>query len=200
MTAEETQIRRALARIQHDNPLIELRPVFPDGRWWTGLFDDHEKLAAAILRLNSIKAVAVYWTFNKVSTRKTITNRLAPATRNSCITNAEVARIRWLFLDYDGSREATRALAREVEAHLSAKGWEPPEFIASGGGFYHFYPVDIPASQAHVIKQLVRQLKNRFDTPAATIDAKCVNAARIARVPGSYHRKDIPTMAKFVGT
>jgi hypothetical protein len=186
MMDDRSQFRAALDTIQRDNPLIELRPVFPDGRYWQGIFDDRERLLDALVAMNRIEAHAVYWTFNRLRSDLTVTNKLAPVRKGGCVKNADVVRVRQIFLDYDGDRDAARELADNVQAHLAAKGWEAPILVSSGGGWYHFYPVDF-------------DLKARFDNDRAQIDAKCVNPGRIARVPGSYHRKDTPVMARIVG-
>lgn len=199
MMDDRLQFCAALDTIQRDNHVIELRPVFPDGRYWQGIYDDRERLLDALVSMNRIEANAVYWTFNKLRDGLPVTNKLAPARKGGCVKNADVVRIRQIFLDYDGDRDAARELADKVQAHLSAKGWEAPILVSSGGGWYHFYAVDLDPAQAHIIKRLIADLKSRFDTERAQIDAKCVNPARIARVPGSYHRKDTPVMARIVG-
>jgi hypothetical protein len=195
------QIQRALDVLQRDNPRIELRPIMRDGRWWHGVYDDHGKLAETVKALNGLEAEAVFWTFNRLSPTVAVTNKLAPCSKGSGgVHNRDVDRVRFIFLDYDAKpcREAARELATKVQTHLAARGWGRPILVSSGGGFYHFYPCDLAPSEARAFKPLVQSLNQVCRTPGAVIDAKCVNVARIARVPGTYHRKDDPVLARIL--
>jgi hypothetical protein len=197
------EIARALELIHPDTRIIELRPIMPDGRWWQGLYTDRQKLAATIESLNQIEAVAVYWSINPISSTLAdrVTNCLAPARRGGCVANRDIERIRWLFLDLDnkGSREATFALAENIRAYLARKDWPDPHQISSGTGLYLFYPVDLTPDQSPMIKKVVKSLAAQFDTPEAIVDRKCANPGRVARVPGSFNRKDGATLCRFVG-
>jgi len=197
-----SELERALRVLHPEDRPIELRPIMPDGRWWTGLYDDRERLVATVEGLNEIEAIAVYWSVNPISPglAERVTNHVGPAKKGMCVANKDIERIRWLFLDIDPkpSREAAYTLAANVKAHLKAKGWSEPVFVDSGNGCYLYYPVDIPPDQKALIKKVVGSLKARFDLPDAIIDPKCVNPGRIARVPGSYNRKDIPRLARIL--
>ena len=141
----DAAIRQAIEIFHAGTHLVELRPRMPDGRWWSGFYDDREKLAPSIASLNAIGAVAVYCTVNPVSRTLAdrVTNRLAPAKKHGCTGNSDIGRIRWLFLDLDnkGSREATLTLAENIKTYLAGKGWDEPHLISSGTGYYLFYPV-----------------------------------------------------------
>jgi hypothetical protein len=198
-----SEIVRALELLHPETRLIELRPIMPGGRWWQGLYDDRNKLARTIENLNEIEAPAIYWTVNPISPALAdrVTNRLAPAKRGGCIGNKDIDRIKWLFLDLDnkGSREATLALAENIRNHLAGKGWPDPHQISSGTGCYLFYAVDLHPKQAPLIKKVVKNLAAQFDTKEAIVDKKCANPGRIARVPGSYNRKDDAILCRFMG-
>lgn len=201
MTPEQN-IRAALSVIHAENPLVELRPIMPDGRWWTGLFDDKERLVQCVLGLNHIEATAVYWTLNSISPSLAhrVTNSVGPAKRGQCIKNADIDRIRWLFLDYDckGTFEDVEKLAGSVERFFQTlQPGEKPLYIRSGTGIYHLYRVDLPAGEKKFIRDTVNNLATRFDSAGAIIDRKCANPARIARVPGTFNRKARPIMASF---
>jgi len=197
-----SELERALEVLHPEDRPIELRAIMPDGRWWTGLYDDRHKLVAVVQSLNEIEAPAVYWSINPLSPALAarVTNRLGPARKGMCIANKDIERIRWLFLDIDPkpSRQAAYALAAGVKAHLKAKGWAEPVVVDSGNGCYLYYPVDLAIDQKGLIKKVVGSLKSRFDLPDAIIDGKCINPGRIARVPGSYNRKASPRLARIL--
>lgn len=193
-----SQTARALELIHPDTRLIELRPII-GGRWWTGIFDDRQKLLSVAGSLNDLGATAVYWSVNPILPRPA-TNRIDPATKGACVSNKHIERVKWLFLDIDpkasggDGREAAFALAERVKGWLGGKGWAKPIHIDSGNGCYLLYPTDLPATESKLIRNTVKALRERFDTEGAIIDPKCVNPARIARVPGTYNRKpDKPT-------
>jgi hypothetical protein len=192
-------IRKAVETIHGNNPLVELRPIMPDGRWWVGLYDDREKLVECILGLNAIEAMAVYWTLNRVapSLASRVTNSVAPAKKGGCVRNADIERIRWLFLDLDSKGGSVVDLAADVRQYLAAKGWGEPVRVDSGTGEYLLYPCDLPATEHKVIRAAIKNLKARFDREGAIVDAKCANPGRIARVPGSFNRKGAPRMARI---
>jgi hypothetical protein len=196
----ESEVRRALDLLHPTTKLIELRPVMPDGHWWQGLYDCREKLVRSILSLNEIEATAVYWTINSIAPTGRVTNRLAPAKKGQCTKNADIDHIHNLFLDLDpiGSRQAVEQLAADVEAHVTALGWPKALKIDSGRGIYLFYRVDLPPTEAKLIRATIHKLAARFNTPDAIIDTACANAARIARVPGTFNRKGQPRMAKIL--
>jgi hypothetical protein len=196
MIESEAIVRAAVDVLHKANPLIELRPLMPDGRWWVGLYDDPEKLVRSILGLNAIEATAVYWSLNRIKPRPA-TNSVGPARKNGCIGNADIDRIRWLFLDIDnkGDRAAVDQLAADVQKYLSAKGWQPPVGVDSGTGRYLLYPCDLPVTSAKMVKSVIKTLKERFDREGAIIDGKCANLGRIARVPGTFNRKGLPRLA-----
>jgi hypothetical protein len=197
-----SELERALEVLHPEDRPIELRPIMPDGRWWTGLYDDRSKFVAAVKSLNEIEAKAIYWSINPISPALAgrVTNRVGPAKKGMCVANKDIERIRWLFLDIDPkpSRKAAYTLAASVKAHLEAKGWAEPVFVDSGNGCYLYYAVDLAPDQKGLIKKVVGSLKARFDLPEAIIDQKCVNPGRIARVPGSYNRKDSPRLARIL--
>jgi hypothetical protein len=157
-------IRTAVKTIHAGNRLIEIRPVMPDGRWWVGLFDDHEKIVESIVGLNKIGACATYWTLNAISASLSsrVTNTLAPAKKGGCVRNADIDRIRWLFLDLDNKGGSPAELAADIQKYLAAKGWGEPVRIDSGTGEYLLYPCDLPVSQSKTIRVVIKNLKARL--------------------------------------
>lgn len=199
MMNPETIVAEAVRTIHGDSAFVELRPLMPDGRWWTGLYDDRDRLVRSIVSLNDVEPTAVYWTLNQISPKlaERVTNRLAPARKSSCTKNADIERLRWIFLDIDlkGDPAAVVQLRDDVRQYLTTIGWDEPVSVHSGTGRYLLYRCDLPVSESPMIRQTVANLKARFDRPGAIIDPKCCNPARIARVPGSYNRKGSPRLA-----
>jgi hypothetical protein len=197
MSAETS---RALELLHPDTRIIELRPIMPDGRWWSGYFDDRQALLRAVDGLNAIEAKAVYWSVNPIlpTLADRVTNKVGPAKKGCCTRNKDIERIKWLFLDLDSKGGATLDLAEKIRAYLSGRGWEAPHLISSGTGNYLFYPVDLHPQDAKIIKRVVKTLADRFDSEESIVDKKCANPGRIARVPGSYNRKDGAALCRFL--
>ena len=184
------ETRRGMELLQAGNPVIEVRAIMPDDRWWSGVFDDHAAILKAVDFANDVEAPAVYWTFNRIRGRE-VTNRIQPAKKGGCIANAHIERIRHVFLDIDnkGDRQAVIELRDELQDYLAVKGWDPPIRMNSGRGSYLFYEVDLPGD-TKMVRKIVNNLADRFDRVGAIIDRKCCNAARVSRVPGTFNRKD----------
>jgi hypothetical protein len=188
---------------------VELRAVgVREGRYRpitvSGFFDhDHlGDMAAAALDLTR-RAQAVYWTINPlmraVLARRL--NRVAEAGNDEAASDRHVARRRWLLVDCDpvmpvagvsandDERGAAFALARRVWADREQAGWPEPVVADSGNGCHLLYPVDLPADDGGACRRLLEALAARFDGPAARIDTKVFNPARVCKLYGTWARK-----------
>ena len=124
-------------------------------------------------------------------------------------SNETTLRRAWLFLDVDArkahelklsataaEKEQANLLAGAILEYLLEQGWPPPLLQDSGNGWYLRYRIDLPNDEAsaQLLKDAVEALADRFDNEHAHVDRKTRDAARIAKVPGTWARKgpDLP--------
>jgi hypothetical protein len=99
----------------------------------------------------------------------------------------------------DAEKSAAAAVADAVRSYLAGHRWRAPLVVDSGNGFHLYYrlPELLPGgpadSQTDPAAVLLRVLKARFDTEAASIDGTVFNPSRIMKVPGTVARKGEPT-------
>jgi putative DNA primase/helicase len=179
-------VRQALGLLVESGQRFELRAL-PSGRSWVG--DD---IDAAVEAARSLVGGNLYYTLNPCR------HDLDGAAKNGDITER-----RWLFLDIDPRRsdpdvmateeekQAAAELAEAVRFDLKMRGWPDPIVIDSGNGFHLLYRIDLPNNKAAQawISAFLRNLGSLFDTDGAHVDLAVHNAARIARLPGTWTRK-----------
>jgi len=181
------EVRKALKVLASPGLTFEIRAL-PSGRSWVGR--DPAEAADAVAGLAD--GWGVFYTLNPVRPD------LA-----SAATNRDVSARRRLLVDVDSVRpqadlpatdiekcEAAE-LAEQVLEHLRGLGFPEPAVIDSGNGYHLIYGLDLPNNDlAHqLIAASLRNLAVRFDRPGARVDASVHNAARIARLPGTWNRK-----------
>ena len=115
----------------------------------------------------------------------------------------DIVRRRWLLIDVDPRRDNRDSSATDAEkAHavaladalalwLAEEGWPEPVVIDSGNGRHLRYRIDLPNDEPsrRLVRQVLKALAARFDTPEAAIDTSVSDAPRIARLPGTWARK-----------
>ena len=138
-------------------------------------------------------ARGVYYTLNPV--RPTLGDKAAK--------NADILKRRWILVDVDPVKAEPDASATEPEKGeawsvagevldaLTAEGWPEPVIVDSGNGYHLLYRVDLPNDTASglEVRDLLKILADRHDTDRAKVDRKVHNAARIAKLPGTFARK-----------
>lgn len=128
---------------------------------------------------------------------------LAPWTKEK-IKDENILCRRWLFVDADPVRpqpvmnsseeehEAARLLVYSIMDVMGTEaGWPQPIVCDSGNGWHLFWSIDLPNDEdsKSIIRDVLRALASRFDTPQVQIDRKCHDARRIAKLPGTWTRK-----------
>lgn len=121
--------------------------------------------------------------------------------------DADVIERRYLLIDVDPvkpspkvsatdvEKSAARDVAEAVRDYLGGQRWAAPLVIDSGNGWHLYYRLaePLPGGAADSLTDpmavVLRSLKARYDTPAATIDGTVFNASRIMKVPGTWARK-----------
>jgi hypothetical protein len=192
-------LRRALALVADPEHGLELRGL-PSGRSRVRPSTDLEGLVDAAQSLADDRGV--YYCLNPVS--PTMGDRGAKA--------QDVIKRRWLLIDADAVRgddgkdqsatedekERARLLAAAAQEYLAGLEWPAPALVDSGNGYHLLYRIDLPNDRAAhaTCKRVLYALAARFDTDGAKIDRAVHNAARVAKLPGTWARKGTPTAAR----
>jgi len=159
-----------------------------------------DRLAAYAASLSG-RHKGVYYTPNPLRS-------LSPTGKSGSALDADVAERRWLLIDCDPTRpagvnatEAERIAAEStidgIHETLLARGFAGMVAASSGNGWHLMVPVHLPNDDAAKAKhkRFLELLDERFGTPAARIDRKTFNAARIWKLPATLAMKG-PTSAE----
>ena len=116
--------------------------------------------------------------------------------------DAHIARREWLLLDFDpprptgtNSTDAEKAAAHqqaeECRDELTAMDWPAPTVIDSGNGYHLRYHIGLPndAAAHELVRSVLRSPAGRY----SMLDVTNHNAARVAKLPGTWARKDALT-------
>jgi hypothetical protein len=146
---------------------------------------------AVYVTLNPVEPVLIARAQNKVK-------RYPKATTS----DADIARRRWLPLDFDPVRpadvsatdeEKKAALwrAREVRDYLVEQSWPGPVVGDSGNGAHLLYRVDLPNDREslELVKGILEALALKFSDRTVEVDTTTCNAARIWKLYGTTARK-----------
>jgi hypothetical protein len=204
MSAERATLQDALEAVHARGMVFEIRAL---GARETvlaiGYFDDLQPAIEAAARLDEREDVrGVYVTLNMLKPAC-----LARA-RNRCSRDVkagsdnDIARRRWLLLDFDPARpagisatdeelRAALATADFVRDALAALGWPPPIEAMSGNGAQLLYGVDLPndAAAGQLVKKCLEALDLLFSDDTVMLDRSVWNASRLVRLYGTSNRK-----------
>jgi hypothetical protein len=189
------EVRRALSLLADPDYSVELR-FLPRGRSAVCRGNDLDDLTDAVRKFSA--GQSVYYCINPV-----------PVTQTKAAKDEHVVRRRWLLLDLDpvraqghqdesatdAEKQAVRRCADNIWEYLCMSGWPDPLWIDSGNGVHLLYRVDLPNDRASydLVRGLLRALAARFDTAGAKVDVSVANAARIAKLPGTWSKKGTDT-------
>lgn len=189
-TCDLDEVRRAIPILLAPGEPHELRAL-PSGRGQVIVADS---LDAACEAVQAVCNQTVYYSLN-------------PIQRNASRASTKTVLVRqWFLVDIDPVRptdvsatDAEKDAASEVMAtllgYLANLGWPMPVLIDSGNGFHLLYRINLPADKLvqQILKGCLEFLATRFDTSTAKIDRAVHDAPRIAKLPGTWSRKGIPT-------
>lgn len=132
--------------------------------------------------------------------------------RPELTADADVVGRRYLIVDVDPVRpagccatQAEKGAACEVALAVRSAlpPWSArPLIVDSGNGFHLYYRLEseLPGGPADAatdpLAKLLAVLARRCDTPAAKVDTRVYNAARIVKVPGTWAKKGPNTSAR----
>jgi hypothetical protein len=191
-TIDVDEVRRALEVLLVPDGAHELRGL-PSGRSRIVYASDIDAALKAVQTLADDRGV--YYTLNPV--RSDLGDRAAKV--------GDIVSRRWILIDCDRRKKVEpdamatleeKASAMELARHtadwLLEQGWPLPVMIDSGNGQHLLYRIDLPSNDIvrKLLKRFLKSLATRFDDDQATIDSSVHNASRIAKLPGTWVRKE----------
>ena len=195
-------IREAVGVLFEPGFVVELR-AFKKGKIFSGYFDIFDMLAEKAAALDD-QGFAVYATINPVNAAllARAANRVRTVYKAPTTAATDVARRRWLPVDFDPVRPAgvsatdrekaeAHRRATEVENYLRMEGWQEPVLGDSGNGYHLLYRVDLPNDRKSLklVKGVLEALSFRFSCERVGVDTTVANAARIWKLYGTTARK-----------
>lgn len=189
------EIRRALELLTAPGSAHELR-VLPSGRSRLIHADRLEEAVQTALSLCDERGL--YYTLNPVR---------PDLGAEKSAKNDDIIGRQWLYVDVDpikekidesstdAEKEAARCVASTVVESLFGLGWPAPVLIDSGNGYHLLYRVDLPndTESKHLSSAILKVLSKAYSTKGAKIDKAVHNAARIAKLPGTWSKKGTDT-------
>jgi P4 family phage/plasmid primase-like protien len=167
---------------------------------FAGYFDSEVAALSAVERLGDYSAS--WATLNPLCaealTPDTVINPTELVRTHTTAADEHIDRREWLLLDFDSPRltgtsstDAEKAVAHQQAEQcrdgLTAMGWPAPTLIDSGNGYHLRYHVKLPNdAEAHeLVRSVLRSLAGRY----GMLDVSNHNAARVAKLPGTWARK-----------
>lgn len=196
-----------------DHPRMVVRTL-PDSKELYGEWSDLDDFASVATRLsqppeNPYSAAGVYVIVNPTS-EDAFFGFANGQGAGKAIADRHIGRRTDIYIDVDparlhpdggkvcaneSERETAEAAMERVVMLGAFHGFSEPMVVDSGNGFQIHYKVDLPNDDES--KTLVKSLLNAFasviDCNEVHIDTSVNNAARLARLPGTYNRKGTHT-------
>lgn len=174
---------------------------------FAGYFDSEVAALSAVERLGNY--TAAWATLNPlrsdVLAPDTTINPTELVRTYNTAADSHIARREWLLLDFDPPRptETNSTDAEKAAAHLQAKqcrdeltamGWPVPMVLDSGNGYHLRYQINLPndAAAHELVRSALRSLAGRY----SMLDVTNHNAARVAKLPGTWARKGDHTVER----
>jgi hypothetical protein len=175
---------------------IRILKVGQSGETYSGIFDNVESALRSIEAFEKRHSPkAIYCTLNPFDLGKrertkqdgskyfasfVVTNRIDRASQSKCVTNADISRRRWLFVDVDPIRpsgvnssdsqmESAVKMADSIRSDLASDGWPEPIQGMSGNGATLLWRIDLPSDDEskRLIERATKAIAERY-SPNAT--------------------------------
>lgn len=197
-------VLHAATKLFQPGDVVEVRvPKAGKLRTISGYFDNFEKLAEEVSRLETAGHPGIYWTLNPVN--RSLLARAENKTKAyaaDTTSKPDIMLRRWLLADFDPIRPTgisatdeehglALKLAEEASVALSVDGWPEPIYSDSGNGGHLLYAVDLPNdddSEA-LVRGVLQGLIARFSTDRVEVDRAVFDANRICKIYGTTARK-----------
>src|SRR5262245_15200882 len=204
LAADRAQIERALAVLYEPGLVVELRVPKTRKRVLSGYFDNFTALATEAAKVNG-RGPGVYTTLNPVN--RALLARAKNRVQDwveATTTDADIARRRWILLDFDAIRptgisssdaehEAALAAARTGMQWLSTHGVPTDSMVLvnSGNGAHVLLRVDLANDEAStlLVQRVIDAVALFCGTPGVCVDRTVFNAARITKLAGTVAAK-----------
>ncbi|MBD8052037.1 hypothetical protein [Limnohabitans radicicola] len=189
--------------------VIEVRSIWPKDitpiqRTLSRCFDSEHYYDLAAFRL----AVEAYVTemnqrgYNMYATLNPLRSGLS---QSHCAVDKDVTCRRRLLIDIDRDQgkehpasdaqiQAAWVLADQINRYFNDLGWPNPVRVMSGNGYHLVYPLDdLPNTDevTHAVRELLRNLKEKFSGNGLSVDTSVSNASRVTKLPGTLARRGI---------
>ncbi|HEY6444961.1 MAG TPA: phage/plasmid primase, P4 family [Acidobacteriaceae bacterium] len=178
----------------------EVRVMNPAEEIFAGYFDSEVTALSAVEQLGNY--TAAWATLNPLSadalTPETVINPAELARTYKTAADAHIDRREWLLLDFDPPRPSgtnstdtekagAHQQAEQCRGELAALGWPAPVVIDSGNGYHLRYHINLPndAAAHELVRSVLHSLAERY----SMLDVTNHNAARVAKLPGTWARK-----------
>lgn len=218
-----TDIQRGIRLLFKPGQLIEFRVKTASDVWRGFYFDNHERLAETVLRLDhDERVVSLYYVINAVrpnlpKERGVTVNpdsaqvdTILSGPSQQLTSNDDIETFNWLFIDVDTTRATgfehesstneekagSRGVATNVVNYLvDEKKWPQPLLGDSGNGCHILAKLNLlnSAHNKHLLVDCLKALAAKFNCPAANVDASVFNPARLTRAYGTTTRKGTDT-------
>jgi archaellum biogenesis ATPase FlaH len=201
---DQAEIRRWYDLIGSTNQIIEVRVISPQGKTYSGYFQDVDSIINA---LKPYEQYGIYYTVNSVIPdcySREQRDRIIPAKYTT--TDKDIAYRSWIYIDIDtkkvtgvNANEQELALAHakcgEVYRFLQSQGFNEPVIVMSGNGYHLYYRCNLSNDDTttSLVKNFVCALSMLFSDNSVDIDEKVTNLSRISKLPGTFSRKGSDT-------
>ena len=123
-------------------------------------------------------------------------NKLVPQKKDFSTSDKYIIGYQWLPIDSDPERvseissteeehQKSVAHSKKIREALRAEGWPEPIMADSGNGSHLLYHIDLPTSEAPLIKRILEGLATRFDEDGIHVDKTLYNPSRIIKLYGT---------------
>lgn len=192
-----------------DHPRMVVRTL-PDSREFYGEWSDLDEFASVAISLSQppevpYSANGVYLVINP-ALEQAFLNFANGRGDGKAIADRHIERRTDLYIDVDptrfhpdGGKVSANAAEREwAEATMERvvmigafHGFSQPLVVDSGNGFQVHFKIDLPndGESKALVKTVLKTFAELFDCEDGHIDTTVNNAARLARLPGTYNRK-----------
>lgn len=199
----ELELRKALALINPDNKLFEIRLMKKQPRQTiSGYFRDIDTAVNGLKKLD-LRGFNCYITLNRINDAcYSRMQRDVFRVPENTTSDSDITHYDWLFIDLDPVRVAEVSstdeelqqagdLAKKVYGYLKQRGFEDPLISMSGNGFHLLYRIQLNNTPEHksIIERCLKALALIFNTDGVKIDTVNSNPARICKLYGTLAQK-----------
>lgn len=204
------EIRRWYHLMNETDAPVEIRCIGKQGvkKVCVGYFNDATSICEALNNLPESNRYSIYATINPPVGEVMHTASAGRLVSGASSTADQQIDFRqWILIDIDTEKvvkdinatdeekELAHKVAKSAVRYLSSQGFPMPVVIDSGNGYHLYYKIDTynDDESRELIRNFLEALHMIVSTDDAHVDTSVFNAARIAKIPGTYSRKGADT-------